>query len=99
MDADAFSVIGYLISNENLLQIVAPNCSPALLIGVSALTPINNAGEQLGATIYNKFSLEMRYPITLKASASIYALAFLEAGSSYDSFKNYNPFALNRSAC
>jgi outer membrane protein insertion porin family len=64
----------------------------------NSLTPINNAGEQLGATIYNKFSLEMRYPITLKASASIYALAFLEAGSSYESFKSYNPFALNRSA-
>ncbi len=64
----------------------------------NSLTPINSAGEQLGATIYNKFSLEMRYPITLKASASIYALAFLEAGSSFDKFKNYNPFALNRSA-
>ena len=64
----------------------------------NSITPINSRGEQLGATIYNKFSLEMRYPITLKASASIYALAFLEAGSSYDSFKNYNPFSLNRSA-
>lgn len=64
----------------------------------NSITPINSNGEQLGATIYNKFSLEMRYPITLKASASIYALAFLEAGSSYDSFRNYNPFALNRSA-
>ena len=64
----------------------------------NSITPINSNGEQLGATIYKKFSLEMRYPITLKASASIYALAFLEAGSSYDSFRNYNPFALNRSA-
>jgi outer membrane protein insertion porin family len=64
----------------------------------NSLTPINNAGEQLGATVYNKFSLEMRYPITLKSSASIYALAFLEAGSSYEDFKSYNPFTLNRSA-
>jgi outer membrane protein insertion porin family len=64
----------------------------------NSLTPINSAGEQIGATVYNKFSLEMRYPITLKASASIYALAFLEAGSSYENFKSYNPFALNRSA-
>ena len=64
----------------------------------NSLTPINNAGEQIGATVYNKFSLEMRYPITLKASASIYALAFLEAGSSYADFKSYNPFALSRSA-
>ena len=64
----------------------------------NSLTPINNAGDQIGATVYNKFSLEMRYPITLKASASIYALAFLEAGSSYADFKSYNPFALSRSA-
>jgi outer membrane protein insertion porin family len=55
-------------------------------------------GQQIGATVYNKFSMELRYPITLKQSASIYALAFLEAGSSYASFKAYNPFALNRSA-
>ena len=63
-----------------------------------SLTPINESGEPIGATIYNKFSLELRYPITLKASASIYALTFLEAGSSFDTFKNYNPFALSRSA-
>lgn len=64
----------------------------------NSLTPVNSAGEQIGATVYNKFSLEMRYPITLKSSASIYALTFLEAGSSYKDFKSYNPFALSRSA-
>jgi outer membrane protein insertion porin family len=63
-----------------------------------SLTPVNSTGEPIGATIYNKFSLELRYPITLKASASIYALTFVEAGSSFDTFKNYNPFALSRSA-
>ena len=51
-----------------------------------------------GGTIYNKFQLELRYPITLKPSASIYALGFLEAGNSYDGFKNFNPFELKRSA-
>ena len=51
-----------------------------------------------GATIYNRFSLELRYPITLKPAASIYALSFLEAGASYDGFQNYNPFELKRSA-
>jgi outer membrane protein insertion porin family len=64
----------------------------------NSLTPVNAVGDQIGATVYNKFSLEMRYPITLKASASIYALAFLEAGSSFADFKSYNPFALSRSA-
>lgn len=64
----------------------------------NSLTPTNARGEQIGATIYNKYSMELRYPITLKASASIYALAFVEAGSSYPTFKDYNPFDLNRSA-
>jgi len=51
-----------------------------------------------GDPIYNKFTLELRYPITLKQLASIYALTFVEAGESYGKFKNYNPFQLNRSA-
>tara|TARA_R110001583_G_scaffold53483_2_gene164950 strand:+ start:1890 stop:4466 length:2577 start_codon:yes stop_codon:yes gene_type:complete len=51
-----------------------------------------------GGTIYNKFQIELRYPITLKPSASIYALGFLEAGNSYDGFKNFDPFLLKRSA-
>ena len=51
-----------------------------------------------GATIYNKYTLELRYPITLKPSASIYALTFLEGGSSFDEFRNFSPFELSRSA-
>lgn len=51
-----------------------------------------------GNTIYNKFSLELRYPVTLKQLASIYVLAFAEGGAGYDGFRNYNPFILNRSA-
>jgi len=53
---------------------------------------------QDGGSIYNKFSLELRYPITLKQSASIYGLAFVEGGASYDRFRDYNPFDINRSA-
>ncbi|MEM9687461.1 MAG: BamA/TamA family outer membrane protein, partial [Bacteroidota bacterium] len=48
--------------------------------------------------IYNKFSLELRYPLTLKPTASIYALTFLEAGATFDNFQDYNPFLLRRSA-
>ncbi|AUS04835.1 BamA/OMP85 family outer membrane protein [Pseudotamlana carrageenivorans] len=60
--------------------------------------PNNSLSGQDGGTIYNKFSLELRYPITLKASAKIFALGFAEAGASYNNFKDYNPFDLNRSA-
>lgn len=51
-----------------------------------------------GSIIYNKFSLELRYPVTLKPSASIYALTFLESGNGYDSFRAFNPFESKRSA-
>jgi len=60
--------------------------------------PNNSLSSDDGGSIYNKFSMELRYPITLKAAASIYVLAFAEGGASYDSFKQYNPFVLKRSA-
>lgn len=60
--------------------------------------PNQSLSSQDGGTIYNKFSLELRYPITLKASAKIYGLSFLEGGASYNSFRDYNPFDIKRSA-
>ena len=60
--------------------------------------PNNSLSSVDGGTVYNKFSLELRHPITLASSASIYALTFVEAGAAFDEFKNYNPFALQRSA-
>ena len=60
--------------------------------------PNQSLSGQDGSTIYNKFSLELRYPITLKASAKIYALGFLEGGAAFNSFKDYDPFTLKRSA-
>ena len=50
-----------------------------------------------GFTIFNKYTLELRYPISLNPSSTIIALAFLEAGNGYDGLKNYNPFELRRS--
>jgi outer membrane protein insertion porin family len=60
--------------------------------------PNNSLSTDDGGPIYNKFSLELRYPITLKAAASIYVLGFVEGGNAYDSFNKYNPFQLKRSA-
>lgn len=51
-----------------------------------------------GSLLYNKFTFELRYPITLKPSASIFALSFLESGNGYDSFREFNPFNSKRSA-
>ena len=42
--------------------------------------------------------LELRHPITLKGQTKIFAWAFLEGGSSYNDFKDFNPFNIKRSA-
>lgn len=51
-----------------------------------------------GATVYNRFALELRYPISMNQTAKIYALTFLEGGNAWNSFGSYNPFNLKRSA-
>jgi outer membrane protein insertion porin family len=60
--------------------------------------PNQSLSSNVGGSIYNKFTLELRYPITLKAAASIYALTFLEGGASFNNFRSFNPFAIQRSA-
>lgn len=60
--------------------------------------PNQSLSSQDGGSIYNKFSLEIRYPITLGAQAKIFGLGFIEGGASYDNFKDYNPFSIQRSA-
>jgi len=59
--------------------------------------PNSSLSSGFGGTIYNKFGFELRYPLTLKPSASIYGLLFTEGGNSYDGFINYKPFELKRS--
>ena len=60
--------------------------------------PNQSLSNQDGGTIYNKYSLEMRYPISLGEQAKIFALAFIEGGNSYNSFRDFNPFLIKRSA-
>ncbi|QTV07039.1 outer membrane protein assembly factor BamA [Faecalibacter bovis] len=50
-----------------------------------------------GGTIYNKFSLELRYPITMSQQAKIYGLTFAEGGNVWGSTSEYKPFELKRS--
>ena len=50
-----------------------------------------------GASIINKYALELRYPLSLNPSATIYGLGFVEAGNTWSSFGDYNPFNVYRS--
>ena len=51
-----------------------------------------------GALIVNKYTAELRYPLSLNPSATIFGLAFGEAGNSWDNFRDFNPFGVKRSA-
>ena len=59
-----------------------------------ALDPI---GESYSVA-YNKYTLELRYPIVLKPSSQIYVLGFLEGGNGFSSWKSFSPFKIKRSA-
>lgn len=52
----------------------------------------------LGGNIYDKYTLELRYPLSLNPSATLYGLAFLEGGNAWYRFKDFNPFDIRRSA-
>ncbi|GAA4426299.1 hypothetical protein GCM10023188_08240 [Pontibacter saemangeumensis] len=53
---------------------------------------------QAGGIAYNKFVLEARQLISPNPAATIYGLAFVEAGNNFGSYDQYNPFKLYRSA-
>ncbi len=55
----------------------------------------NDAG---GASVFSKYTMELRYPISLNPSSTIFGLVFVQGGNAEIGFKNFNPFELNRSA-
>ena len=61
-----------------------------------SLTPIE--GNAYAGRVYDKFTVELRYPVVLQPQSTIYALAFLEAGNCWDDIKKFNPFQVKRSA-
>lgn len=63
----------------------------------NTVTPRIN-GSTVGGTAYNKNTFELRFPVSLNPSATIYTLAFLEAGNNWLGTRNFNPLNLKRSA-
>ena len=57
----------------------------------------DQAGTSQRFTIFNKYVAELRYPLSLSASSTIFGLAFFEAANGWYSFAEYNPFQLRRS--
>ena len=48
--------------------------------------------------VYDKFTVELRYPLILQPSSTIFALLFLEGGNCWSDIRDFNPFQIKRSA-
>ena len=63
-----------------------------------ALSSYNNTGNYYAGNVYDKFTVELRYPVILQPQSTIYALLFLEGGNCWSDIRAFNPFQIRRSA-
>lgn len=64
-----------------------------------SLTPLYGLTTRpAGGTIFNKSTLELRYPLSLNPNSTIFGLLFVEAGNDWSKFSEFNPFDVRRSA-
>ncbi len=61
------------------------------------LNPTESTSQNDYSRVYNKYTLEVRYPFILQPRSTIYGLVFAEAGNGYSSWKTFNPFQVKRS--
>lgn len=58
----------------------------------------NTTGNYYSGNVYDKFTVELRYPVVLQPQSTIYALLFLEGGNCWSDIRDFNPFQIKRSA-
>lgn len=58
----------------------------------------NSLSPQTGATVFSKYTAELRYALSLNPSSTMYMLGFVEAGDAWENFNNFNPFIVKRTA-
>ena len=51
-----------------------------------------------GGIAYNKFGMELRYPVSTSQTATIYGFLFTEAGNNWGNYREINSFQLYKSA-
>ncbi|MCX6203889.1 MAG: outer membrane protein assembly factor [Bacteroidetes bacterium] len=86
--SNQFALLGY--------DIIAQRGYPVYESSNPKINPDQQSSRQ-HFTIFNKYAVEVRYPLSLAASSTIYALGFFEAANGWYSMKEYNPFNLRRS--
>lgn len=63
----------------------------------TSITPYSSGSAYTG-NVYDKFTVELRYPVILQPQSTIYVLAFLEGGNCWADIREFNPFNIKRSA-
>ena len=63
-----------------------------------SVTPEHYKNPNIGGTIFARYTLELRYPVSLNPSSTIYVLAFVEAGNSWIGSQGFDPFDVKRAA-
>ena len=61
-------------------------------------TPYSQQGYSRQGNVYDKFTIELRYPVILQPQSTIFVLAFLEGGNCWYDIRDFNPFQIKRSA-
>ena len=64
----------------------------------TATSGYNSSGNYYAGNVYDKFTVELRYPVILQPQSTIYALVFLEGGNCWADIRKFNPFEIRRSA-
>ena len=62
------------------------------------MTPYSRNLESYAGNVYDKFTVELRYPVILQPQSTIFVLAFLEGGNCWSDIREFNPFQIKRSA-
>ena len=64
----------------------------------TATSSYNSTGNYYAGNVYDKFTVELRYPLILQPQSTIFALLFLEGGNCWSDIRDFNPFQIRRSA-
>jgi outer membrane protein insertion porin family len=83
-----FGLLGY--------DIVAQRGYPVYQSSDPTINPDQSSATKF-FTIFNKYQLELRYPLVTNPGSTIYGLTFFEAANGWYDFREYNPFRLRRS--
>ena len=96
---------GFLVGGDGMSGYYSYGTEMVSLRGYenNSLTPYvpssyNSNGYAYAGNVYDKFTVELRYPVILQPQSTIYALLFLEGGNCWSDIKDFNPFQMKRSA-